>query len=111
VHDRYNNDPRTLPWCTPAMPGKSSVYSVSTLRGSVCYANKILRQGNNLEGETVLTYIGVQYAILCRVLERCLKCCRTALFVFKSLIYPLHNSMFLFYCGVPLSEAEPMLGY
>jgi hypothetical protein len=29
------------------------------LRGSVCYANNILGQENNLEGETVLTYIGV----------------------------------------------------
>jgi hypothetical protein len=27
---RHNNGPRTLPWGTPALTGKSSVYSVST---------------------------------------------------------------------------------
>jgi hypothetical protein len=27
VYNRYNNDPRTLPWGTPALTGDSSVYS------------------------------------------------------------------------------------
>jgi hypothetical protein len=43
------------------------------LRGSVCYANRILGQGNNSEGDTILTCIGVQYAKLCWRFERCLK--------------------------------------
>jgi hypothetical protein len=37
--------------------------------------------------------------------------CRTVLLVFNSLIYPLYDSMCLFYCGVPLSEHGEMLGY
>jgi hypothetical protein len=42
VYSRYNNGLRTLPWGTRALTGESSVYSVSTLRGSVCYVNRIL---------------------------------------------------------------------
>jgi hypothetical protein len=42
VYSRYNNGPRTLPWSTPAMNGKNSVYSVSTFIRSVCCANRIL---------------------------------------------------------------------
>jgi hypothetical protein len=30
VHNRYNNDPWTLPWDTPALTDNSSVYLVST---------------------------------------------------------------------------------
>jgi hypothetical protein len=30
VYSRYNNGPRTLPWGTPALTEKKSVYSVST---------------------------------------------------------------------------------
>jgi hypothetical protein len=30
VYRRYNDDPRTLPWGTPALTVESSVYSVST---------------------------------------------------------------------------------
>jgi hypothetical protein len=30
VHGRYNNDPRTLPWCKPALTGESSMYWAST---------------------------------------------------------------------------------
>jgi hypothetical protein len=41
-YSRYNNDPGTLLWDTPALTGESSVYSVSGFRRSVCYANKIL---------------------------------------------------------------------
>jgi hypothetical protein len=59
----------------------------------------------------MLTFTEVQYAILCEMFERCLKCCRTVLLFFKSFIYPLYNSMRLFYCGVPLPEAELMIGY
>jgi hypothetical protein len=29
VYSRYNNDPRSLPWGTPALTGESSLYSVS----------------------------------------------------------------------------------
>jgi hypothetical protein len=43
VYSRYNNGPRTLPSGTPALTDDSSVYSVSTLWGSVCYGNRILR--------------------------------------------------------------------
>jgi hypothetical protein len=35
--------------------------------------------------------------------------CRTILLVFKGLIYSLYNSVCLFYCGMPLSEAELMI--
>jgi hypothetical protein len=42
MYSRYNNGPRTLPWGTPALTDDSSVYSVSTLRESVCYVNRIL---------------------------------------------------------------------
>jgi hypothetical protein len=42
VYSRYNNGPRTLPWGAPALTEDSSAYSVSTFRGSVCYANRIL---------------------------------------------------------------------
>jgi hypothetical protein len=31
MYTRYNKGPRTLPWGTPALIGKSSVYSVSVL--------------------------------------------------------------------------------
>jgi hypothetical protein len=43
------------------------------LRGSVWYLNKILLEGINSEGETVLTCIEVQYTIICQMPERCLK--------------------------------------
>jgi hypothetical protein len=32
VYSRYNDNPRTLPWGTPALTEGSSVYSVSALR-------------------------------------------------------------------------------
>jgi hypothetical protein len=65
VYSRYNNGPRALPWDTPALAGEDSAYSVSASKRIVCYANRVLGQGNNLEGETILTCMGVQYAILC----------------------------------------------
>jgi hypothetical protein len=81
------------------------------LRGSVCYANRILGQGNNWEGEeTILTCIGVQYAILCWRLERCLKMLQNSIACFEELHYP-YDSTCLFYCGVPLPEAELMIEY
>jgi hypothetical protein len=70
AYSRYNNGPRTLPLGTHT--GESSVYSVSTFTCD-CYAYRSLGQENNSEEETVLTCIGVQHAILCRTLERCLK--------------------------------------
>jgi hypothetical protein len=42
VYSRYKNLHGTLPWGTPTLTDDSSVYSVSTLRGSVCYVNRIL---------------------------------------------------------------------
>jgi hypothetical protein len=42
VYSRYNNGSRTLPCGTPALTDASSVYSVSTFRGSVCSVNRIL---------------------------------------------------------------------
>jgi hypothetical protein len=57
------------------------VYSVS----SVCYVSRILGQGNNSEGGTVLTRIGVQYAILCRTTERCLKMLQNSIAHFQEL--------------------------
>jgi hypothetical protein len=39
------------------------------------------------------------------------KCCRTILFAFQGLIYPLYNSVCLFYRGMPLPEAEFMIWY
>jgi hypothetical protein len=33
VYSRYNNRPRTLPWCKPALTEDSPVYSVSTFTG------------------------------------------------------------------------------
>jgi hypothetical protein len=68
----------------------------------LCYANnKIIERERDR-----LDCIEVQYAILCRMLERCLKCCRTVLLVFKSFICPSYDSVCLFYCGGPLPEAE-----
>jgi hypothetical protein len=32
VYSRYNNGPRTLPWCTHSLTGESSMYSVSTFK-------------------------------------------------------------------------------
>jgi hypothetical protein len=46
---------------------------------------------NNSEGETVLTYTGIQYAILCHTLEICLRMLQKKLLVFKGFIYPLYN--------------------
>jgi hypothetical protein len=60
VYSRYNNGPRALPWGVTALTEESSVYSVSAFRRKcVCYANRILGQGNNAEGETILTCIGI----------------------------------------------------
>jgi hypothetical protein len=54
----------------PHFQGTVLCTQIQLLRRSVCYANRILGQGNNAEGETVLTCIEVQYGIesegLCR---------------------------------------------
>jgi hypothetical protein len=47
VYSRYNNDPRTLPLSSAALTEDSFVYSFSTLRGNVYYANRNLGRGNN----------------------------------------------------------------
>jgi hypothetical protein len=94
-NSRYNNGPRTLPWGTPvpALTDDLICTGFQPLRGSVCYVNRILRKGNNSEGGTVLTCTEVQYAILCRMLERCLKMLRAVLLVFEGFVYPLHDSV------------------
>jgi hypothetical protein len=81
------------------------------LRGSVFYANRILGQGSNSEGETVLTCIGIQYAMLCCLFERCLKMLQNSITCFKSFIYPLYDSVCLFYFRVVLPEAEMVIGH
>jgi hypothetical protein len=54
-------------------------------RGSVSYANRILGYGNNSEGKAVLTCTEVQYATLCRMLERCLKMLLNSIACFQEL--------------------------
>jgi hypothetical protein len=56
-----------------------------TLRGSVCCATRILRQGTNSEEDTVLTCIGVHYAIPCQTLERCLKILQNSIACFQEI--------------------------
>jgi hypothetical protein len=42
VCSRYNNGPRTLPWGIPSLTGENFCTRFQPLRGSVCYANRIL---------------------------------------------------------------------
>jgi hypothetical protein len=84
-YDTNNYDLGTLPCGTSALVGKSSVYSVSILQGSICYANRILGQGNNLKRETVLTCTEVQHTVLCRMLQRCLRMLQSSNACFQEL--------------------------
>jgi hypothetical protein len=65
------------------------------LQGSVCYAN-------SAEGETGLAFIGVQYAILCWRLERCLKMLQISIACFQE----LHLSFIRFDVSVLLWSAS-----
>jgi hypothetical protein len=49
------------------------VYSVSMFTKKCLLCDRILGQENNSEEETVITCIGVQYVIRCRMIERYLK--------------------------------------
>jgi hypothetical protein len=55
VYSRCNNGPRTL-WVRQHSLGRVLCIQFQPLRGSVCYVNRILGEGNNSEGETVLTF-------------------------------------------------------
>jgi hypothetical protein len=95
VYRRYNTDPRTLLWSTPLWLRRILCTQIQLSCESVCSADRIWVKWNNSEGETVLTCTGI--------------CCRTILLVFKGFVYPLYNSMCLFYCGMPLFEAKMMI--
>jgi hypothetical protein len=51
VYSKYNNGSRPLPWGTAALTGRVHYTSFQPLRGSVCYAIRILGEGNNSERE------------------------------------------------------------
>jgi hypothetical protein len=55
-------------------------------QGSVFYANRILRQGNNSKAMTALTCMRIQYAIRCRMFERCLKILQNSNVCFQEII-------------------------
>jgi hypothetical protein len=100
AYSRYNNGPRTLPWVHLLWLRTVLYTRFQPLRGSVWYANRILGQGNDSEGETVLTCIGVPMPYFVQCLRDVWKCCRTVLLIFESFVYPLYDSMCQFYCGV-----------
>jgi hypothetical protein len=78
--------------------------------GSVGYGDRILGEGNNSEGESAVACTEVLYAHFIECLGDVKKCCGTVLLVFESFVYPLDDSVGLFYCGVPLPEAEMVSG-
>jgi hypothetical protein len=78
--------------------------------GSVADGNKILGEGTNSEVESAVACTEVLYATLYRILGDVEKFCGTVLLVFEGFVYPLDDMVGLFYCGVPLPEAELVSG-
>jgi hypothetical protein len=85
VYSRYNMALGHFLWMRQRWLGRVLRTQFQLLQGSVSYANRVLEQGNHSEGETILTCIGVQYAILCWRLERCLKMLQNSIACFQEL--------------------------
>jgi hypothetical protein len=73
VYRRCRSGPRTLTRGTPAFTGRALCVHFYPYQGSICYADRILGLSSNVMGEIVLICIAAQYAMLCRMLVRCLR--------------------------------------
>jgi hypothetical protein len=75
VYSRYNNDPRTVPWGTPALTVERSVYSVSTSMRKCLLFKQDLRVRKEFRGAESLNLFR---NLICHTLLNCVEMSKNA---------------------------------
>jgi hypothetical protein len=70
VYSRYNSGPGHCPGEHHLWLSRVLFTQIQISRQSVCYADRLWVQCNTLQGEKVLTFIVVKYAIHCQMLDK-----------------------------------------